>query len=128
MQEDYQPARTGQQIEWICDVCKSPIDDALGGVWITYHHIRKASTPSPQAGVMTVSEIMALLEDGPTWRITHDRCAPRDTLDDSYWLPVESLRTPATLLNWTAHLLGKTWLPNTDWDDVIRRALEGRVG
>lgn len=128
MQEDYQPARTGQQIEWICHVCKASIDNTLGGVWITYRHIRKASTPSPQTGAMSVPEILASLEDDPTWRATHDRCTNWETLDDSYWLPVESLRTPTTLLNWTAHLLGKTWLPSTNWDDIIRQAIEGRVG
>lgn len=128
MQEDYQPDPTRQRVEWICDVCKSPIDNTLGGVWISHDHIRKAMEPQRPQSLMTVSEIMARLEDGSTWRITHDRCAPRDTLDDSYWLPVESLRTDTTLLNWTAHLLSKSWLPNTDWDDVIRQAIEGRVG
>ena len=128
MQEDYQPARTGRHIEWICHVCKDPIYDTLGGVWISYRHIREASTPSPRAGAMSVSEILASLEDDPIWGATHDRCTDRETLDDSYWLPVESLRTPTTLLNWTAHLLGKTWLPNTNWDDIIRQAIEGRVG
>lgn len=28
----------------------------------------------------------------------------------------------------TGHLLGKTWLPSTNWDGIIRQTIEGRVG
>lgn len=130
MQEGYQPARTDSQIEWICDVCKKPIDNILGGVWITHPDIREASrrSTSPE-GPMSIIEILAL-PDGPKWHVTHDSGCTiyKETQPGAYWLPIESLRSHTAVLKWTGHLLGKNWLAETNWDDIIERAVKGEVG
>jgi len=38
------------------------------------------------------------------------------------WIAIERVRTPAQLLHWTAHLMGKQWIGCTDWPHVLRTA------
>ena len=49
---------------------------------------------------------------------------PSTGLDNiSYWFDAYRCSTAFDLLGWTAHLLGKKWLEDTDWDEFIYRVL-----
>lgn len=89
---------------WTCTACNFPIADGAGTV------------------AAPCSEIADPPMFGITWQPRHTRCA--DDLHDYYGVPVEELRDPAGVLTWTAHLLGKVWVANSNWDDVIRTTLK----
>lgn len=72
-----------------------------------------------QSRLVSLGDVLAF-PDLVAWHAHHFECDPdRDHL--CYWFDVEKARTHAHLLNWTAHLMEKTWLTYTDWDELIRR-------
>ncbi|ASU83557.1 hypothetical protein CDO52_12845 [Nocardiopsis gilva YIM 90087] len=67
-------------------------------------------------------------EDGfARWRVTHRGCHPNlDAL--TYGIELQQISTACQLLVWTAHMSEKTWLPKTDWMELVRTAGEtGRL-
>lgn len=88
------------EVTWTCHVCRRPIERASGHV--------------------------AIDPDGPRrhWRAYHFTCDPQPESDD-YSIPVERISTLRGVLGWTAHLMGKRWIAETDWADVLRE-LAGR--
>lgn len=59
------------------------------------------------------------------WRVLHTRC---DAVPpDGYSIPVTALNDEQSVIRWTAHLLGKMWLPLTDWAMVTSNAISQPV-
>ncbi|WP_327724994.1 hypothetical protein [Streptomyces europaeiscabiei] len=57
-------------------------------------------------------------------RVHHRECDP--AREESHCrIRAGRPRDRADPLEWTAHLMTKTWLPSTDWHDVLREARAG---
>lgn len=89
---------------WNCTACGFPIADGTGVV----------AVPLQQISDMPMF--------GPEWAARHVACAA--DLDDYYGIDVEELRDAEGVLRWTAHLLSKVWIANSNWDAVIRTTLK----
>ena len=92
---------------WTCTACNFPIADDEGVV----------SVP--------LREIADMPMFGPEWAPRHHLC--REPAEDYYEVPVEQLRDADGVLRWTAHLLGKVWLANSNWDAIIRSTVKGAM-
>lgn len=91
-------------IEWTCVTCLFPIADDEGVVSVPLSHI----SDMPMFG--------------PEWAPRHHLC--REAGESYYEVPVEQLRDAEGVLRWTAHLLGKVWIANSNWDAIIRSTLK----
>lgn len=60
------------------------------------------------------------LPDVIHWQVLHRACDPNVDRSD-YWIAVERCATAWQLLDWTAHLMEKNWVHQTDWSALIRR-------
>jgi len=88
-------------IAWVCQECGDPIEGNNGWVYLPF----VSHTP-----VVVVP-----------WRIRHGVCVPPEGITErSYRLEVGDLRTWASLVHWTTHLMSKRWFGNTNWFDVVR--------
>jgi hypothetical protein len=116
-------------IVWNCEQCREPIEDDEGYVTIHYGELGEykravkaweAEHAKTSAG-FTLYDGAALLAhpEPPRWQVLHCECDPQPDSGDDYWIGVERIRTPAQAIHWTAHLLGKTWLPDTNWRAVL---------
>ncbi|MGW4127241.1 hypothetical protein [Amycolatopsis japonica] len=52
--------------------------------------------------------------------MTHDACV---RVSVGYRIGVERIRTWAAYLHWTAHLMGKDWITDTTWDEMVLDSL-----
>lgn len=80
-------------------------------------------TQSP-AGVIASYSLAAMLDlpERASWLVHCSACNPHD--DDCwgcYWFSLDRCHTAAKLLDWTSHLMSKSWLSDTDWQDLIQR-------
>lgn len=109
---------------WRCDRCGRQILGDTGIVSISYQEIERqagirarwmAAHPGPAIDAADLVTYPA----PSRWRVLHDACRIED-LD--YWVATGDLRTWRDVAGWTAHLLGKSWFPTTDWDELLRRA------
>jgi predicted GIY-YIG superfamily endonuclease len=112
----------------VCDTCHEPVDDGLGFLEVRYDDIDRHS----RAWDEFYKELRPLSEC-PTvqrahWLVHHDNgwCSPNHG-GGSYWIDVERIRTREALIAWTAHLLGKQWLADTDWYQVLRSHVPDRL-
>lgn len=92
-------AKPTQQLTWTCTVCGNPIADGTGSIFIPYEEIRGALRADCE----------------PRWITAHFDCDDRD----GYSIDVERIRTHEQALAWTAHLMGKRWVADTNWLDVV---------
>ena len=117
------------EIDYICDTCGRPVDDGEGALYVLHADIVNARTAraewekTTRGGPIDVVSLLTMGDSAP-WRIKHDTCGA--LIADGYDISVEKVRTWRQLLSWTAQLMGKTWLPATDWAVVIEDAAEGR--
>ena len=116
-----------------CDLCKKPVTGKAGYIIVDrrdIHRYREASKAwkskyQPDDGHWHPVNLAALL-DGPDpapWHIYHRACDPDPDDNSEYWFDAYRCSTAFDLLGWTAHLLGKKWLEDTDWDEFIYRVL-----
>ncbi|GAA4734868.1 hypothetical protein [Phytohabitans rumicis] len=116
----------------ICDICKASIDDFRGLLYVDMDDVRRvedAWTAHEKANPHG-SEIreLASLPDRAKWYALHDACGVARE-HDIYPIELGALTNMRQLVSWTAHLLEKTWLNSTNWDDVLRSvAQEGVEG
>lgn len=117
------------ELDFICDVCGRPVEDGDGALYVRHVDIVRARSDRAEwektrgDGPIDIVSLLTLGAPAP-WLIHHDACAPADA--NGYDISVEQVRTWRALLRWTAHLMGKTWLPVTNWATVIGDAAEGR--
>jgi hypothetical protein len=115
----------------VCGQCEKPIGPGTGALGVSYAQI--AAYQRDEAGwqeahpgdVHTGAELMEM-PDEVVWHAAHYDCGPED--GSCYEIEAGRLTSWAELTNWTAHLMGKTWLPVTDWDDLLREVSEGTSG
>ncbi|BBX70093.1 hypothetical protein [Mycolicibacterium psychrotolerans] len=106
-----------------CNVCTRTVADGTGYVHISHteiyqHEQTRRDWRAQHAGDIYVS-VADMPDDGPVrWRTHHTDCDP-DPGGDDYVIPVVRMRTREELLSWTAHLLDKRWLYQTDWSQFI---------
>ena len=81
---------------WLCDVCRSPVENGSGYVQSVKAVARK-------------------------WVVLHRDCDPFPD-DPGYWFAVERLRTEDHELDWFMHLGGKCWFDPVDWHDLLDRS------
>lgn len=113
------------KLEWVCVVCKEKVADNLGYITINYRDIKRY-----QDEVIRFNEKYAgkpvpvtMIPVGPRWKILHWKCDPDPDSPTDYPIEIERIRTVLQLLDWTAHLFEKNWFQDTDWDQIIRRAM-----
>ncbi|GAA1429321.1 hypothetical protein GCM10009601_44330 [Streptomyces thermospinosisporus] len=118
----------------ICDACKQAIADGEGGLWVDMSEVEQASineraweqleAEQHESGVRTFSgESIQSYPDPARWRVHHYSCDPSPSAN-SYAIEVHRCRSWADLVWWTAHLMGKSWLGQTDWDELLQQASE----
>ena len=113
-----------EEINWTCYVVGQPVEDKAGYVAVdVYEAVRvereRAEWDEARPGV-DIGEMMRSYPGPARWQALHGACDPLDERGP-YAIDVHRTRTPWMLLSWTAHLMGKTWLAATDWDEIIER-------
>ncbi|MET9513448.1 hypothetical protein ABZX62_34240 [Streptomyces flavidovirens] len=113
----------------ICDGCSKPITDDAGYLWVdnrevsrTEHAFRKWEAEHTDAIDGSLSFTGGAIFDIPEkvrWQVHHATCDPAPDAS-SYDIPATKIRSWAELLEWTAHLMEKSWLTHTDWQDILR--------
>jgi hypothetical protein len=125
-------SRTGR-ITWLCNVCGQPIKAktgyltadwgrALQQYWDAKKRDRQRWNETEARGERFVAFNVSELLDAPgpvSWQALHRDCDPDPERDD-YWFGVERADTLAKVMNWTAHLMEKNWLPETNWRHLLR--------
>ncbi len=111
---------------WSCDECGKPIANGAGWITIRYSEIgafRRAEAEWEKRHPDSWAPInLGDLFDFPEpvrWHVWHRRCDP-DVGSTDYAIDIERIRTVPQLLEWSSHLMEKTWLPSTTWKDVLR--------
>jgi hypothetical protein len=115
-----------------CEVCHNnilPIEDGflyctLSDIYV-HERIRKEFEDKIRKREETEKFVVLSLSDLPEaeqakWHVLHNDCAATDT--GWYWFDMGKGFSYHSLLDWTAHLMGKNWLEDTDWENLIRRA------
>lgn len=72
-----------------------------------------------------LSEVLDLRERNPLprWEVHHEECDPAKDRDD-YWMAIERVRTPQTLLGWTLHFVEtKDFADTSNWTDFMRKIM-----
>lgn len=123
-------------ITWVCDVCGLDItaeqdghvytrsDDEARFRRETDEHAEKHPETMGRFSVYSGTALMDL-PDPIHWHVAHLECDPEPDRTD-YWIGVGDLGTFRQVTRWTAHLLEKSWLDDTDWRELIGRlAREG---
>jgi hypothetical protein len=113
-------------LTWACISCDELVDDNSGYLHVNHteiNHVEREYEAFEKRSQGVISgeawtELFALPDPAP-WEVHHASCDPRPESND-YWIGVERIRTQATLLSWTAHLMEKNWLRHTNWVDIIR--------
>lgn len=59
------------------------------------------------------------------WQVVCADCDP-DKDGGGYWIHLQRAATWRELVMWTSHLMGKAWLDQTDWDDLLERTATKR--
>ncbi|MHA3834867.1 hypothetical protein ACXR8F_04000 [Terrabacter sp. AAH1] len=117
------------ELTWDCVACGKPIENTDGHLHIDvpgdvltreaeWHEFRKERTDEQGFFSMNMADF-GLMPEKVRWQAHHDACDRTREAND-YSIPVEDIRTPRKLLGMTAHLMEKTWLEHTNWQDVIR--------
>ena len=95
-----------------CGRCRAPIDGDTGFIGVRHRDLSNAQAAKRLAGMGSETVL---------WEALHYSCDP-DPGNDCYEISSERIATYPALAWWTAHLMAKTWLPLTDWDQVLREA------
>ena len=115
-----------------CEKCGEEIKDGKGGIAVSYTDIaehqklmrefKDAHTAIGPDGerfgtVFSLREAGAIPETAH-WYTAHWACIPE--VQNPYDIGAEDIRTFPALLDWIAHLLGKNWIQDTDFGQLLR--------
>lgn len=126
------------RLSFRCDSCHQPIPASRPGwihltaeeerrawaterAWEDFEYRRRRDAEN--AGrVLVLTGLSDMPRTAPgRWTVTCDGC----TADDGgYGFTTDRCSTVAELLDWTLHLLGKSWGGHTDWESFARRHVE----
>lgn len=116
-------------ITWLCEICELPIANKTGYIGVStresLRHKREREQfelDHPRIGGLRILSGAALFEIPKLahWQVIHRSCDP-DPEGGGYWIEIERASTEKELLNWTAHLMHKRWLAETDWHKLLER-------
>lgn len=116
----------------LCDVCKDPVTGAGDFLQVDEiaaqqrgeeHREWENRHRTPQGGVtFDLSDRSDPPPGKIPWEVYHQDCDPNPD-NQGYWIGAERCKTFPELLDWTAHLMEKRWLQNTNWSTKVRSIL-----
>ena len=120
--------RQPDDLIWICDVCREPVEDDGGWVTISYAEISEhqrqdkliEARAEERAGGGLKIYSLADIQHSVRWHVYHRECDP-DPDGPDYWIEISRIRTMPQLVHWTAHLLAKGWIHDTNWNSILYR-------
>lgn len=120
-------APASARIHWRCDKCRRVIADGKGYIHVDFADVKAAEEHARGQALSSWSTARQVVAAGglAPWRVHHRNCDPGPSAS-GYWFGVESVRTGRALIEWTAHLMEKNWLPATDWSDLLYRITTNR--
>lgn len=114
------------RLAWLCRACGRPIEDGTG--YLHVDHLLVSQRESAREDWerkgrddfgLSFADFIRDVPDEVPWEAHHAACDP-DPDSGDYWIEIHRVRTHGHLLNWTAHLMEKSWLMDTNWDELIR--------
>lgn len=109
----------------VCQVCSTRIERGHLGIDTTALNAYREAVEEWKAANPGDAGTMASLLEHPEqvpW-VTHcERCEPNTC---GYCIQVDELETYQDLIRWTSHLMGKSWLADTDWDELLEKVAAG---
>lgn len=105
-----------------CDVCGKQVQLKDGILSISFREVREVQEAHERFKrdhtnpVFHVSDLLTLPER-VHWKWHHSKCNGQS----SYWIDACRFDTVEKVLQWTIHLMDKTWFQLTDWREVIHR-------
>lgn len=117
-------------IEWMCEVCGQFIKKGAGYIQCPTAELQRYEDEmaawreeypdkGPVDGFAPVDwTALFAMPDKAHWTVVHRECDPLPD-DDGYWFGTERALSAIDLLQWTAHLMEKDWLDQTDWQRFI---------
>lgn len=113
------------QLIAVCQVCWTQIEHGHLGIDTQALTAYRAAVEEWKAANPGDAGTLGSLLDHPeqvSW-VTHcERCEPNTC---GYCIQVAELRTHRDLIRWTSHLMGKAWLADTDWDELLEKVAAG---
>jgi hypothetical protein len=113
----------------ICGACHEPISPGGGFLGVRdadigrYQSAEAAWREMHPGSLHSGADLMEL-PGAVTWVAYHFDCDPKPD-EHGYQIDTEEITTWPQLTSWTAHLMGKTWLSWTDWDELLRETAAG---
>ena len=117
-------------IMWTCSVCDKPVSDGDGYITAGVDDVIRAERERQEWEDANPSSVtLSDLRTYPTahWLVFHSACDPDDE-KGPYAIEVDRIRSSWTVLAWTAHLMGNTWVSVTDWHFVIEKVAAAHGG
>lgn len=125
-----------RELNIICETCDKPIgggEDDPGDLWVAGADVDRFRAEvavweakhgaGPGGGVVGWMTLVNYPERA-RWRAHHSACDSTD-LAAMYAIQASELRTWTQMAGWTAHLMGKTWLTDTDWQKILQGLSDG---
>lgn len=110
---------------WTCHICGKPVADEEGCILVRtkdmndYRNDPARKEPGPSGFVIyNAAEMMDLRSPAP-WVAEHYDCC--EGCGAYYEFDVARIRTLTQVIDWTAHLMQKNWLEETDWPRLLRK-------
>lgn len=121
-------------VEAVCTGCGERI--ARGAGWLVVNvdaalwaERARSEIQERTGGLISLDDMVDTYPGVESWQAWHRVCDP--DADDGfhrYYIEVDQIATWPKVAAWTAHLLDKSWLPATDWSDLLRRLANGAEG
>lgn len=127
------PEATEAEFTFLCAGCGSPVEDDSGHLGVDR---RAAYAQGQWEEASRAGSIKSPIVSRARWEAWHTTC--RIELEEfgadgvggegegwRYEIWINNVRTPSLVLARTAHLMGKRWIGDTDWQDIIGRLAVG---
>ena len=114
-------------LRYVCQVCGGSVTGKSGYIHVSRSEALAHSTAwseykrrKREAGevIWNADELMDLPERA-RWMVHHRKCDPFPDDGQDYWFEVERADSHQKLLSWTAHLLDKEWIRDTNWSEFL---------
>lgn len=130
-------------LEWACEICGETIDDGDGYIELPRSERRRyteqlkdweSDNPQPDVEPTLCEQLRNIQTDWNRfvsmpakahWWAIHRTCDPNINSGGD-WFDVATIRTHFDVLDWTAHLMSKNWINDTDWHRLIKRITKAK--
>ena len=120
------------RLKYLCDICGGEVDPVSDEAYLDIpdEEVRKAEEGQQlweesrkQHPLFSLAELAEHLQKRPParWRVTHFACCRKTS---GYHLKASEIATWRKLVDTTAHLLEKVWLPATNWSSFLYEVLK----